>query len=81
MTTKTPTIEELLRLKPNAKGNLYLIGDGLAYRYAPRLGRHLVHCQGEAEHFESETDALESAKRFKAQLQAGTVKAIGALGE
>lgn len=75
-----PTIEELARLKPNAKGDLYMItSEEIGYRYAPRLGRHIVRCEGDAALFENQEDALESAKKFLGQVRAGIVKKIGAL--
>lgn len=73
-----PTVEELLRLRPNAKGDLYLIDNCTAFRYSARMGRHRVHCEGEPQLWETEAEALACAKRFKAQLQNGTIKRIAA---
>lgn len=72
----TPTIEELARLRPNAKGNLYLIDNCTTYRYAARLGRHSVHCEGEAQLWETEAEALSAAKRFLTQIRNGIIKKI-----
>ncbi len=78
--TKAPTIEELSKLKPNAKGDLYMIASNeIGYRYAPRLGRHHVRCEGDPSIFEKESDALESAKKFLGQIREGIVKKIGDL--
>jgi len=77
--TPTPTIEELSRLKPNAKGDLYLIDNCTAFRWSARMGRHRVHCANEPQIWETEAEALEAAKRFLSQIRDGIVKKIGAL--
>lgn len=66
METKTPTMEELSRLKPNAKGDLYLNRERMAteYMYAGRLGRHWVCLPGEPLTWKTEAEARAAAQRF-----------------
>ena len=60
-----PTPAVLARLKPNAKGGLYLEGDSIVHKYAARCGKHQVVNQGEQSLWDSEADALAAAKRFR----------------
>lgn len=68
---KTPTIEELSRLRPNAKGDLYLNRERMAteYKYASRLGKHNVCLQDEPQTWDTEAEALDAAKRFLAEIR------------
>jgi len=59
-----PTPAVLARLKPNAKGGLYLEGESIVHKYAARCGKHPVVNQGEQSLWDTEAEALDAAKRF-----------------
>ena len=69
--SRTPSIEELVKLKPNAKGDTYMDKSHtkIEYKYKARLGRHGVVNEGEQALWDTEEEALEAAKRFKATCQ------------
>ena len=67
----TPTLEQLARLRPNAKGDTYMSKDHkrIEYKYKARLGKHGVVNEGEPQLWDKEEDALEAAKRFLATIK------------
>ena len=69
----TPTPSELARLKPNAKGDLILVGQEIKYVYFARLGRHIVVGEGDPQHWGTKIQAEDAAKRFKAACVKATV--------
>lgn len=61
-----PTTAELVRLKPNAKGELIMVdGEEIKYVYFARLGRHIVACPNDPQHWLTKIQAEDAAKRFK----------------
>lgn len=60
-----PTPSVLARLKPNAKGGLYLEGQHIVHRFAARCGKHQVVNEGEQSLWNTEEEALAAAKRFR----------------
>lgn len=68
----TPTMEELARLKPNAKGNLVLDRKEMRtiFVYHARLGKHMVRLDEESpEHYPDEDSALAAAVEFRRRIR------------
>ena len=67
----TPSLAQLARLRPNAKGNTYMSADKkhIEFKYMARLGGHGVVCDGEQQLWDTEEEALSAAKRFRDQIR------------
>ena len=67
----TPSMEQLVRLRPNAKGDTYMSDDRkhIVYRFKARLGKHGVVNEGEPPLWETEEEALDAAKRFRSKVR------------
>ena len=67
----TPSMEQLARLRPNAKGGTYMSKDHerIEYKFKARLGKHGVMNEGEPQLWDTEEEALAAAKRFLAAIR------------